>query len=89
MFTCSFRRGAINKAYISIAGLDTYNLDGSPLEVIITLGGGKSKERSISSLIEYLTRGTLSLIRRFITRGTLSLLRRFYYKKAFLVIVLE
>ena len=63
MFAYSIKRGAINKAYVSIAGLDTCDLDGSPLEVIISSKGGESKERFISLLIEYLTRGTLSLIR--------------------------
>ena len=77
MFACFIRRRAINKASVSVAGLNTCDLDGSLLKVIVSSGGGKSKERSVSSLIEYLTRGTLSLIRRFC------------YKKACLVVVLE
>ena len=77
MFACSIRRGAINKASISVASLNTCNLDGSPLEVIIISRGGESSEISFSLLIEYLTRGTLSLIRRY------------YYIKACLVVVLE
>ena len=35
MFAYSIGRGAINKAGVGIASLDTYNLDGSPLKVII------------------------------------------------------
>ena len=77
MFAYSVKRGAINKAYVGIAGLNTHDLNGSPLKVIIPFRGGESKERSFSFLIEYLTREKLSLIRRF------------YYKKACLVIVLE
>ena len=77
MFACSVKRGAINKAGVGVVGLDTYDLEGSLLKMIIISGGGECSKISFSLLIKYLTWGTLSLIRRY------------YYIKACLVVVLE